>query len=348
MDLTGARNPRWLYELLDSTDLPLGRLDGVTGGSLEVVALSRLGGSGSLSLDERGQVDWMNHRVRVSYDPGVAGVEAWPVATMLFTSPKMTQQDGVRSYEVGLLTKMQVVDQTGFDTEFSIPAGTPIIPTVESIIRSTGETRISVTDSGAVTTSPLRWDAGESKLTIINDLLTACGYWSLWCDGSGQYRVQPYIEPSARPVVRTFTAGATAIHSASWTREQDHSSVPNKYMVRKDGDDETPGIVGVWTNTDPESPYSVPSRNGIVVMPEVEVVTDIESQEAATALARRRLLDAMSPVAKLSVSHAVVPLDPNDLVEFMPRGHTAKATVQRMSYDLAFDGQCDAEWREVA
>ena len=55
---------RWSFELLDRSDNPLGPLDGVTGGSAEVVAQSALGGSGSLTLDHRRDIDWMSHRVQ--------------------------------------------------------------------------------------------------------------------------------------------------------------------------------------------------------------------------------------------------------------------------------------------
>ncbi|MFA5898146.1 MAG: hypothetical protein WC829_03420 [Hyphomicrobium sp.] len=346
--LTGARKPRWQYFLLDRFDNRLGPLDGVTGGTVEVVAQSRLGGSGDLNIDDRGQnIDWLKQRVQIVYDPGVPGVEAWPIATMLFTTPKMRQLEDRKEYAVDLLTKLQIVDQTGFDTEYSLEVGEPIIPAVVAIIQSVGETRIAATDLGAVTTVPLRWEAGVSKLTIINELLQAANYWSLWCDGSGQFRVQPYVAPTARPVVRVFEAGQASIHEPGWTLEQDHSAVPNKYVVRRDGDDETPAIVGVAVNMDPASMYSIPARDGLIVMAEVEVVSDIESQQAADDLAQRRLLDAMSPVAKLEVTHAIVPLNPNDRVKFIPRGYECDATVQRMKYDLAFDGQCDADWREV-
>ena len=74
--LTGHRRARWQHWLLNSNDEPITPLDGVTGGGCELVALSRFGSSGNLSLDERGQqIDWLNHRVQSIYDPGIPGVE---------------------------------------------------------------------------------------------------------------------------------------------------------------------------------------------------------------------------------------------------------------------------------
>lgn len=346
-DWHGPRKPRWRFRLLDRADQELGLLDGVKGGSVDTVALSRLGGSGSLTIDERGQdIDWMSHRVQCVYDPGIPGVEAWPLATMMFTSPRMAKTPTHVTFEVTLLSKMAVIDEDTTEAVFSLDAGTPIIPAVVSLIQSAGETRISATPSDATLSNPLVWEAGESKLTIINDLLDAAGYWSLWCDGSGQFRVEPYRLPSERPVSFDFTAGPKAIHRASWVREQDLASVPNRFLVIGQGSDEEPPLVGIATNEDPESPFSYQSRGRWITAKDEGVEGD--SQEVFDLLAQRRLLDAMSPVGKLAVEHALVPLDPNQVVRFQPRGYPARrATVQSMKVSFGFGAHVSAEWREI-
>lgn len=343
----GARAPRWSYLLLDREDRPLGTLDGVLGGSVEVAALSRLGGSGSLTVDERGQtIDWMSHRVQCIYDPGIRDVAAWPVATMMFTSPQMRQTDTTRTYAVTLLSKMAVIDEDTVETSLSLAAGTAIIPAVVNLIESTGETRTAVTASAATLSNPLVWEAGESKLSIINDLLAAAGYWSLWCDGSGQFRVEPYVDPDARPTAYEFIDGETAIHTPEWGREQNLSSVPNKFVVVGQGSDETPPLIGVATNEDPDSPYSYQSRGRWITS--VDEGVEGDSQAVFDQLARRRLWDAMSPVAKLTAEHAVIPLEPNQAISFTDHGETVRATIQRLSYEFTFDADCKAEWREIA
>lgn len=341
----GPRRPRWRYLLLDATDQPLRALDGVSGGSCEVAATTRLGGSASLTIDERGQgIDWMRHRVQITYDPGLRGIEPWPVATMLFTSPRTVTHDDRTTHTVDLLSKMAVVDEDTVESRYSLPAGTPIISTVVALIQSTGETRIAATGSTAALSSPMVWDAGTSKLTIVNDLLAAAGYWSLWCDGGGQYRVEPYVLPADRPVAWTFAAGQYAIHQPGWEHEQDLASVPNRFVVVGQGSDEVPALSAVATNEDPESRFSFQTRGRWITRTE----TGAEGTQAVLdALAQRRLIDAMSPVAKLGVTHAIVPLNPNDVIDFRGRDHSARATIQRMSFDLSFDAQCRAEWREL-
>lgn len=345
--LAGHRTPVWVYELLNSSDEPLGRLDGVTGGGCTVAALARLGGSGSLTLDELGQgIDWQSHRIRISYDPGIPEVDPWPVSTMLFTSPKEHHTEFGLSYEVALLPKMQVIDEDTVEDRYSLDVGAPIISTVVALIQSTGETRVAVTPSDAVLTSGLTWEAGTSKLAIINDLMQAAGYWSLWCDGSGLFRVEPYVNPADRPIAWTFEHGEWAVHAPDWSREQDMSSVPNRFLAVGHGDEETEPLVGVALNENPDSPYSFQARGRWVTASETNV--EAESQEVIDQYAARKLLDAMSPVSRLEVGHAVLPLNPNELVRFIPEDGTPRlATVQSMKFRFEFDADCDAEWREV-
>lgn len=340
------RSPRWRYELLNDADEPLGELLGVEGGSLEVVALSRLGGSGELTIRDLGQeIDWMRHRVRVSYDPGVDGFEEWHVGVWLLTTPREAHDQSGRKFTVGLLPKTQAVDEDSVTDTYSLTAGVNIVSTVVALIRSTGETRIAVTPSSAVLANAQVWDAGTSKLTIVNDLLTAANYWSLAVDGEGQFRVEQYVNPADRPIVYSFVEGEASIHTPDWVREQDLSSVPNRFVVVGQGDDETPPLIGVAENTGPDSPYSFQARGRWISRTEENV--ELASQAAATALAQRRLTDAMSPVGRLEVTHLAVPVETNQAVGFVDSGYDGRATIQRMSYSLNLPGMVSGEWREV-
>lgn len=334
---------RWSFQLLDSEDRPLGALDGVTGGSAEVVAQSTLGGSGSLALDHRQDIDWMSHRVQAVFHDGVV---SWPVGTFLLSSPTENHTAFGVTYDVGLLTKMNVIHEDTVEDRFSVAKDAAVIPAVVALIESTGETRVAVTDSDSTLTASLTWDAGTSKLTVINDLLQAAGYWSLWCDGSGLFRVEPYTNPADRPVAYTFEHGEASIHFPDWSRAQDHTSVPNRFIAVGQGDEDEPPLVGVATNEDPESPYSYQSRGRWITATEEGVEGD--TQGVFDQYSARKLREAMAPVARLEVAHAMVNLPPNALVAFVPEdGVRRLATVQRMKVDFRFDTDIAAEWREA-
>lgn len=341
-----SRAPRWAFTLLDEADRPIGVLDGVEGGKVKLAALSRLGGSGELSIRDVGQeIDWMKHRVQAVYDPGIPGVAGWPVATMLFTSPTETHSEFGVGYRVSLLTKMVVVDEDTTEDFFSLAAGTPIIDAVVALLVSTGETRVAVTPSDVVLGAAYTADPGTSKLSIINELLQTAGYWSLWCDGAGQFRVEPYVNPGSRPVVYEFTEGAAAVHFPEWERVQDLSSVPNRFVAVGRGSDDTPPLVGVAENVDPGSPFSFVSRGRWITATDEGV--EAASQEVIDQIAQRRLLDAMTPVSRIEATHAILPLSPNELIRFAPASGARLATIMNMEMDFTSLSQCKAEWREV-
>lgn len=338
------RKPRWEHWLLNTADEPIRKLDGVKGGSIQLQGLTRLGGHGTLELQHVEEIDWMRHRVQSVYDPGT-GDPAWPVGTMMLSSPdEQRTQFGV-SYSVGLLPKTQVVDEDAFDQTFSVAAGANIINTAVGVLESTGETRIAVTPSSAVLANPQAWDAGVPKLTIINELLEAAGYWSLWVDGGGQFRVEPYVDPADREPAYEFVQGSDSIHFPEWSRDQDLSSVPNRFVCVGQGDDETPPLVGVAENTDPDSPFSFQARGRWVTRTEEGV--EAASQAVIDQLARRRLLDAMSPVEHVRARHALIPLNPNDAILFTDSGFSERLTVQNMTVPFTWDAVVDAEWRRT-
>lgn len=334
----------WAFKLLDRRDSELHDLDGVTGGSAEVVAQSVLGGSGSMSIDGDQGIDWMSHRVQAIFTDGDT---SWPFGTYLFASPTENHTEFGVTYQVQLLSKMKIVAEDTVESRYSLPAGTVVVPVVVALITSTGETRIAATASTTALTSPLTWEAGTSKLTIINDLLQAIGYWSLWCDGAGQFRVQPYLNPASRPVAFNFEHGERSLHFPEWDREQDLTSVPNRFIAVGQGSDTAAPLVGVATNEDPNSPYSFQRRGRWITATEEGV--EGTSQAVFDQYAARKLRDAMDPVARLAVTHALMELEPNDLVAFTPEdGRQRLATVQRMSVSLTFDTDVKAEWREVS
>ena len=340
--LSRNRSPRWRFTLLDDRDVELRDLRGVVDSSGEIAARERLGGSASLVLDERGDgIDWMKHRVRFTYDPGIMGVEPWPMGTYVFASPVKRHRAGGRTtYTCKLLTKLSVIDGDPLDEPLSLPAGTPIISTVEALLASTGETRVAVTPSTAVLASPYTLEAGESKLTAINELLQAADYWALKVNLSGMFVIAPYVNPADRDLAWAFEQGARSVHRSEWEHTQDLNAVPNVAIARTTGTDEEPALVGVARNeiTDPHNPayqFSYAARGRWIGRTyDVEAST----QDVVDSLAQQRLLGAMDPVSAYDIEHAILPLEGDDLVRFVSSGTDTLGTIQKTSWSGGFDG----------
>lgn len=344
--LAGSRSPSWEVRLLSSDDEDLGALDGVVGGSVEIAPFERLGGSASLTIDDRGQgIDWLRNRAMIVYDPGIFGVDPWPMGVYLFTSPTL-KNDGMKAtFSVGMLSKMAIIDEDCLEHATTFPAETPIIPAVVDLIHASGEDRIAVTPSDAVLRSAVDFEAGESILTVINALLGAAGYWALSVNLAGQFVIEPYVDPASREPVWSFASGGRAIHRAAWSHDQDLASIPNKTIVTATGTGDEAGIVGVATNENPESDFSYQGRGGRWITRTYQ--GEFSSQEIANAAAQKYLLDAMAPISHYELEHAILPLNGHDAVDFQPSGISARATVQRISIgSLTFDAHAKTTLRQ--
>lgn len=342
---------RWSFNLLDSEDRPLRTLDGASGGRWSIDAGTLLGGTASIVLNVKNGrdvgIDWMSNRIRATFHDGTASFD---VGTYLFTAPtQVNTGEGVTGYQVDLLPKMNIPSEDKLDARLVLAAGVNVVDTVVNLINSTGETRVAATPSASLLQSDLTWDAATPKLTVINDLLQSIGYWSLWCDGSGLFRVEPYVRPTDRPVAYAFEHGEGSLHFPDWQYNQDVTSVPNKFIAVSSRTGDDPPLRGVAKNEDPTSPYSFQNRgkNGQGRwITDSETGIEAESQEVIDQIAQRRLADRMAPVSKFKVRHAMLPLNRNDLVSFTPAdGVRRLATVQSMQGTFDPFTDVDAEWR---
>lgn len=324
------RQSHYQVTLLDGGDRVVRRLDGVTGGNITLSNSTRLRASGSLNLTEAcGPIDWMTQRVRVEYK---ANGTSWGLGVFLLSVPTRSYSEMGSTWSVDLSSLLAVPDADCVDSTFTVKAGSNLVGLAADILYETGLERLSVTPSSAVASSDMIYDPGKSKLTIVNELLSAAGYWSAHPDGAGQVHLDPYMRPATRGVAYDFREGAHAIHLPEWEREQDMAAVPNKVVFVSQGSADKAGLVGVAVNDNPSSPYSYPSRGRWVV--ETRTGVEAADQESITAQARRRLIDVSTPSAAITLQHMPVPIQPNQVVGFTSQGHAAKGVVKEIEYTL--------------
>lgn len=320
-----------------------GRLDGVTGCRVEHNVNAQIRGGCSLSLRDVGQdLDWASVRFR----PWVrVNNLTWPLGVFLPASPSLSHDEFGSAWDVPCLDKTSILDQDVMTSSYSVLAGAVVTDQVAELIAGAGESSVAITPSTLTTRSPQTWEPGTSRLRIINDLLDGINYFSLWADRRGLYRAEPYRRPQDRSLAATFAAGEAAIHSPRWSRAQDIAGVPNRVVLVVEGDEDTPGMTATADNTDPASPYSIPSRGRVVA----RTYTGVEAADQPTldALAARYLADASTPSATLEVQHASVPLDGNDVVRFASAGVDTLAVVEGWQVDLTPGSLMTGNWREV-
>jgi hypothetical protein len=383
--LYGARTTTIRYELLEhdpttAVDSLIGYLDGVTpDASVTWSAAATVKKSCTLSvldlavaaagLIRIADVDIVTTRIRPVFV--VEGLPEMPLGVYVVTaSPEKWSGTG-RAFSIELHDKSTVLEQDAVDATFTAAAGTPVLAIVADVVESAGE-RITVDGSEDRTlAAPLVWDAGTSKLAIVNDLLGSISYNALWVDGPGAFRTTPYVRPADRSIrysvlndaegdrlVRELTDGDESIYSPDWSRDRDVYGVPNKVVAVATGTAEEAPLSGTATNEDADSPFSYPSRGRWIV----RILTGVEVPDysaevdptAATeafleAKARQSLIAASAVQAAVSLTCLPIPVELLEAIMFAssPASINARHTIQSAGLQLRFDGVMSLELQEV-
>lgn len=334
--LTGSRSTKYYLDILDANDGPLIRLDGVTDGKLDWVANAAVKGGGDLTVRDVNQtIDWLNVRLRPVM--AIDGLPEQPLGVFLVSEAPESWENG-RSWAVKLLDKTTILDQSITTATTAYGVGTVVTTTIAAILDSIGATNYQITPSAATLSGALTWQAGTSRLRIINDLLSVINYFSLYANFDGQFVAEPYTLPANRPIVYEFVDGANAIYEPSFTRDYDIWKIPNRVVVVGQGDGTTAALTSSIDNTDPNSPYSIANRGRVIGYTEEGV--EAADQTTLDAYARRRLVELTTPTAGVEIRHAPVPgLTVNQTVRFrrIPANIDARHTISKT--EIALKGQ---------
>lgn len=370
--LYGGRTTRYRYELLahnaDGTDSLAGYLDGVQpGGTLQWAANSAVKGGGQLNVTDLsvamagmtriGDVTLTTVRIRPVLV--IDGLPEIPQGVYLVSKATEQWSDEGRVFQLQVLDRSTVLDQDATEEAFTATTDTPILTQVANLIATSGEKFVPDASDTRCLTAELVWDAGTSKLTIVNDLLSALGYSALTVSGQGDFQAKPYVVPASRSIAyellngidRELVDGEEGIYQPDWSRELDSYDVPNKVIAVATGDGTTAPAVGEATNTDPTSPYSYAARGRWIVgvVSNVEVPTDTDPTTFLNAQARASLIASSSPQATVTVNHLPLPLSVNDVLRFAsaPAGIDARHVATQLKLDLTPTGLMQSTLQQV-
>jgi hypothetical protein len=372
--LYGDRTTSYRWEVLthaSGVDTLYGYLDGVVDGS------ATISGDGTASVKLSGTVkvddiptalpgflrvrDLNLTQIRLRPVLVISGLPEIPLGVYLVTAAPEDWTTTGRVLALELHERTTVLDQDAVDSSYTVDTVTPILAAVAAVVALAGE---SITVDATVTsllTAPMVWPAGTSKLQIANDLLAALNYNPLWTDGVGNLQATPYIVPANRSVIyellnvpRILTDGPTSIYEDEWTRDKDNYSIPNKVVAVQSSDGTNPALVGIWTNTDPTSPYSYVSRGNRWITSTIsDVQTPVDTNANMIlflqAAAQASLIAQSSPQAMVQVKCLPVPIKVGDIMQFAntPAGINQNHVVTSFSLDATPLGLLSLNLQEV-
>lgn len=357
--LYGDRVTSYRWEVLTHSagvDTLAGYLDGVVepSASLSWSLYSAVKGTGSLKVADLttaqpgflrvGQVALAAARLRPVLV--IDDLPEIPLGVYLFSAAPEQWSSSGRVYGLELLDKCTVLDQDRVETSYTVSAGTVILTAVAAVIASAGETITVDATQTATLASSMFWEAGTTKLQIVNDLLGALNYNALWVDGVGNFRATPYLVPAARSIKyellnlqRELVDGEKSIYADEWERDRDLFDVPNKIIAIQSGNGDVAPLTGVATNTDPTSPFSYSRRGNRwltkTITVEVPAGTSGEITAFLNAKARASLIAYSSPQAAVEIKHLPIPVRVSDVLRFAnaPAGIDKRHVLTSLSLD---------------
>lgn len=343
--LTGNRNTKFRLDVLDANYNAVTTLDGVTSGSLDWLANASVKGGGALTVQDVSQsINWLNVRLRpVMTIKGLADQNLG----VFFASEYPESWDNNRSWAVKLLDTTGLLDVDLITASYSVAAGTVITTEVINQLAASQITKYSVTPSTQTLTDAIVWDAGTSRLKIINDLLSIINYFALYANLDGQVIAEPYILPAKRPIVWEFLDDEKSIYEPGISVDHDTWSIPNRFTASTPGSGTTAALTSFYENNDPASPYSIPNRG---VRGKSETSVEAADQATLDAYTRRRLVELTTPTQGVTARHAIVPgLMVNNAARFrrVPAGIDARHTVFETKINLIGDDLAETTFRQV-
>jgi hypothetical protein len=310
---------------------------------LEEIATIRPGGSltrnVNTSLKEAGQLTAAgplsigDDLLRVYYDvtDEDGASESIAIATMHAATERSDFSAASEACSLRLYSALLALEQDRLDASLTVASGTVAVSKAAEIAVDLGLPVVASASSKTLT-ADMSWDAGTTRLEVVNDLLEFAGFWSAGVDGWGRVVMAPYESPAARSVAWTFQSGEGCTFLPSVSRATDAFDVPNKCVLVASMLDST--LVGSYTNDDPLSPFSTVSRGRTIAI--TDTVSDAETTEDLVARAQMRLAAATSSSETVVLSHAYAPVTIGDAVRlrWSGRGIDHDAAVQSQELTL--------------
>lgn len=330
MRWTGGRHDTFEYRRLTRTGALVGTLTGVIGGTVAENLNTSLKVSGS--LDMVGDADLGNDLVRVIFHAEEDGETAEVVlGTFLASTPSRTHRGSETAARVELYSMLLVLDEDRLERTLSVAAGSDVVSVARQLAADAGVSAIA-TPSTYVSGTVLIFEAGKTKLEVVNALLEYAGYASASVNAAGVVVMAPYVPPSSRPLAWTFCDGDGSIFLPEVPVEADWYHTPNVVVVTSTNAGAT--LSATAENDDPASPLSTVTRGRRIVR--CEQVSDVTDQTALQAKADLLLASSSHNVTTGTLKHTYAPLLLGDHVRlaYAGAGIDYRMTVQSRDMEL--------------
>ena len=286
-------------------------LDGILTGEIERNDLTSIKSSGSLNYVDEPDIGRDFLRIYSdSYQPQTGERVSVAHGTYLVSTPSSTYRGAIEEGTADLYSVLQVLAEDAVEEVLCLPAGTVAVSAAAQLITGAKLPVVASANAASLNADAI-WDAGTTKLEIINWLMAFAGFSSAQVDGYGNVRLAPYSDPTNKTPVFAFTDDDQCVFKSGIVREYDIFNTANVITVVC-SNSETGDMTATAINDDPLSAFSTVSRGRRIVR--CETISDVDNQEALQVKADSLLVSETAAVESFEIEHVFVPLEMGDII----------------------------------
>lgn len=286
------RKISYKYELLDVNNVHKKWLTGVISANVRIVYLTQIKTTAEINMKDDSEINYLTDRIKIYMCIDNA---EYPIGIFLMSTPSRDITSNTITRNIKLYDLCQILVDDKLEQRLVLEKGTNVIAQVKRLL---GTWRHTISDNDGVLACQKVYDMGESKLTVINDLLSCLNYNSLRCDVNGYYVTEAYVEPTAKEIDTYYTADENSIICSNMTDTLDLFDVPNVFVRYTNAIDNTP-LSYTYVNDNEASMTSTVNRGRRIVSVESTDATDIMTLAAKT---KRAVFDTISSYNKIEFS----------------------------------------------
>lgn len=301
-----SRQIKFTYELLNRDNIPIGELE-VINGSVSLNSLAQIKRTARFTVKENHlkDVDYLNDRIRpvITIDG-----DKHPMGIYLIPSPSRSKTESGIIREIEAYDTTQILLEDKILDRYYIKKGTNYVKAITQLIGSAYIHQSQITPAEYALKRDREFEAGASKLSIVNDLLKEINYTSIYADNNGNLKATKYILPNLKEIDYIYKDEGDNPQQLkvinSTIDELDLFNVPNIFVVVA-SNAENQALRAVEKNTNPTSPLSIQSRKRNIV--DYRTVSDIADQATLNAYAKRIAYEASNKYQKVQFSTIINP-----------------------------------------
>lgn len=325
------------YDLLDKQNNFKSQLNNVLAGSVANNALAQIKRTARFNLRDDGSINFLSDRIKpwARLKMPDAGWAEWPLGVfILSTPPRKSDSAGVVTREVDAYDLLQVLVDDKVSDRYVVSAGTNYITAGKTVLDGAGLTAQNLTATTKTLPADRDWAPGTTNLQIINDLLGAINYRSLWFDENGLAVAQPYVSPDVRASEYIYSDDDQSVMFPEVEQGLDLFGIPNKWVLVVSEPDRSV-ITSTYTNSNVLSPTGTVNRGRTIV--DYRSSSEAVDQATLDAKVQRLAYEASQVYEQVTFETAIMPFHSDSDVltlNFSKLGISDKYSETSWSYDL--------------